>query len=185
MYDDFDDHAISEILLGAIFLAWGFLSYMGIFPGSVWIGFAGVFIIYSGVSHYYRTKYRAKLVANVLKSYPRTTLEQLEKETGISARHLRKIIAYLRAEGGLKATFDTETGELFVYEVDGIPVGHAAVYPATSISTQQIDMTATQPQISQQPPPELPSELKFCPYCGSTVPKAAKFCPYCGASLLQ
>lgn len=161
--------AISSIIMGVLFLVWGILSWLfpDVIPGSIWIAFAGGWILYGGITGYYKDLYREKLVLNILKLYPRITLEDLSKQTRISKSRLRRIINSLRAEEKLKAHFDPNSGELIIYEVDGTVPGEPA------LSTNQ---AITSPHV-------VANDYKVCPYCGNLVPKDAKFCTNCGASL--
>lgn len=176
-------HFYTHIVLAIIFIVWGILSYFEIVFGSYWIAIAGVFIIYSAIEHYYRYKSSMNLVANVLKSSPIISMAQLKEETGMKEHQLKKVIRYLKAEGRLKSTFDPQSGDLVVYEVDGIPVmGQPGPYPPAAVPMQ----SQMQPQMTSKPEPTVQDSVysqKFCPYCGTIVPKDAKFCPTCGASL--
>jgi len=168
---------VSTLGVGLIFIGWGLLCIIfPDFPGSPWIAFAGVWVLFGAVHEYYEYHYKVNLVANTLKMYHRVSIRDLSREIKISRRKILKIINYLRSDGRLKATFDPNTGELVIYEVDGV----RPVIPEIS-GEQYQPMPTMQMPISSESGQTL--SYKVCPYCGSAAPLNAKFCPNCGASI--
>ncbi len=163
----------SSVGLGIIFIGWGIISWAtnGVIPGTIWMAFAGFWILFGGITDYYKDLYRMNLVVNVLKVYPRISIRDLAKQTRMSRSRVLRLVNALRAEGRLKAHFDPKTGDLIVFEVDGVVPGQV---PAPQQQPLAQPVTPVQPQ---------PVDYKICPYCGNLVPKDAKFCTFCGASL--
>ena len=80
-------HSYSRIALGILFIAWGVLSIIwDEMPGSPFLAVAGLFIIYSGVKHFYRYNYLTNLVVNLLSSNPRTTVKWLAQESRLKEK---------------------------------------------------------------------------------------------------
>ena len=106
--------------------------------------------------------------------------------TGITPKRktVLKIINYLRAEGRLKSTFDPVTGDLIVYEIDGLRLFDSSVpsLPNQIQSVSQYQNTSYIPQETSSPTGPN-TQYKICPYCGTAVPPGANFCPNCGATL--
>ena len=139
----------SSLILGLIFIVWGILSYFGIFPGSIWIAFAGFWILGTAISILLSRSSVLKTVLYSLKSYKRIKLDQLAKELDMRPDELRAAIVDLRAEGKINVRFDPETGEIIVGE-----------------SFEKVREGKRFCQYCGEPVPET---ARFCPSCGSYI----------------
>nr|MDO8044014.1 zinc-ribbon domain-containing protein [Candidatus Baldrarchaeota archaeon] len=141
--------AYSSLAVGLILIAWGILSYFGIFPGSIWIAFAGFWILGTAISILLSRGSVLKTVLYSLKSYKRVKLDQLAKELDMRPDELRAAIVDLRAEGKIDVRFDPETGEVIVGE-----------------SFEKVKGGKRFCQYCGEPVPET---ARFCPSCGSYI----------------
>lgn len=139
----------SELALGVIFIMWGILSYFEVFPGSIWIAFAGFLILGSVISNLLSRSSVLKTVLYSLKSYKRVKLDQLAKELDMRPDELRAAIVDLRAKGKTDVRFDPETGEVIVGE-----------------SFEKAKEGNRFCQYCGEPVPET---ARFCPSCGSYI----------------
>ena len=139
----------SSIMVGLIFIVWGVLSYFEIFPGSIWIAFAGFWIFGTSVATLLSRESVLKTVLYSLKSYKRVRLEQLAKELDMRPDELRAAIVDLRANGKINVRFDPETGEVIVGE-----------------EIEKVKETKRFCQYCGEPVPE---PVRFCPSCGSYI----------------
>ena len=101
---------------------------------------------------------RSKLRNAVLYEYeehPEASIEEIGKNTGISARDIRAIVLDLKASGLLRGKFSSTTGQMT----------HGEVITKTQTETPE-------------------SKITYCPNCGTAKAKeSAVFCSYCGSKL--
>ncbi|MHA1582541.1 MAG: zinc-ribbon domain-containing protein [Candidatus Baldrarchaeia archaeon] len=139
----------SSLAVGLILIAWGILSYFGIFPGSIWVAFAGFWILGTAISILLSRGSVLKTVLYSLKSYKRVKLDHLAKELSMRPDELRAAIVDLRAEGKIDVRFDPETGEIIVGE--------------------SFEKAREGKRFCQYCGETVPETARFCPSCGSYI----------------
>lgn len=157
-----------SLVIAGAFLYWGITSLVAqSWIGLLWLGI-GLSIL-SG--QYYALTNRKKLRNIILAEFakkPNITIEEIQKNTGISFKDIKAIILDLKGSGELQGTFSSATGEM-----------QLAAMPPTK-STMQPSME----QAEAVPAPEVATK-KFCKQCGTQIHEneVAKYCPYCGSLL--
>jgi hypothetical protein len=84
---------------------------------------------------------------------------------------IKESIAYLRAEGRLRASYEPETGDVLVLEVDSAPP--IAVVPMSSSGLPEHEEKYKDYRV--------PTDKNYCSHCGSIVKPEDKFCNNCGS----
>ena len=166
------------LLMGIGFLIWGGLSIR--YPqisGSPWLLLPGGVLVIVAISSVFTYNFNKDKIIAALKSYPKVSLEQLSDELKIQKKDIKSLIVDLRTDGKLKASFDPESGDVIVLEVDGKAPSGATPYPVTDSTTtpsEMDDLTTSLKNIKSQ---------GYCPYCGSRIQANDKFCVTCGAAM--
>ncbi len=142
-------------------------------PGSYWLLIPGGIILIAGISNIFTYRYNREKLLEALKSYERVSIEQLANELNMKEKEVKEVLVDLRTEGRLKASFDPETGDVFVLEVKGQPP--IAIIPVSSSGLPEHEANIAKTYKS------LPDQ-GFCPYCGSMIKPGDSFCNNCGAS---
>jgi DNA-binding MarR family transcriptional regulator len=168
------------LLIGLGFLIWGtiyairpnaiFGSYMLFIPGGI--------LFIAAISNIINYRYDRERLLAALSSYQRIDLKQLAYELRMKTKDIKDIIIDLRTEGLVKASFDPESGEVIVLEVNGRQPSQSQLVisevtpPADNSFTEEI--SPSMKEIKEQ---------GYCPYCGSRIQSSDKFCVTCGATL--
>ncbi|NHJ46222.1 MAG: zinc-ribbon domain-containing protein [Asgard group archaeon] len=132
------------------------------------IGLVGFILLASGIASVLSVRLNRAKILGALKSYERVSLEQLSSELKFTKNKTKREIVHLRAEGRLKASFDPDTGDILVIEVDGLPP--EIFDPLTADKEEFKDKLK-------------PSDLNYCTHCGSIVKPDNQFCNNCGSYL--
>jgi len=170
---------IFTFFIGTALLIWGIIVIYFRFAkgiditGTAWLVLVGGIMIISGISNILLYRYNRDKVIGALKSYERINLSQLSSELKLSDKQTKDIIVDLRTEGKLKASFEPETGDVLVFEVNGVPP--IAIVPMSSSGLPEHEVKYKDKQI--------PRDLKYCQYCGSIVNPNDRFCNNCGSDL--
>ncbi|MBK5114721.1 MAG: zinc-ribbon domain-containing protein [Candidatus Heimdallarchaeota archaeon] len=169
------------IAIGIMLLAWGTVCLVfwvafnnPSIPGSPWLMLPGGIMIVAAISNIITYRYNREKILGALQSYERVSIEQLSSELSIKEKDVKNLIVDLRSEGKLKASFDPESGDVFVLDVKGQPP--VAVVPVSSSGLPEHE-TAIKKTYKARP------DQGFCPYCGSLIKPGDKFCNNCGASI--
>ena len=170
---------IWTLAIGIAFTLWGAIAlalHLAVgrdIPGSYWMLIPGGILLIAGISNIMTYRYNREKLLEALKSYERVSMEQLANELNMKEKDVKEVLVDLRTEGRLKASFDPETGDVFVLEVKGQkPI---AVVPVSSsgLPEHEANIQKTYKKIPDQ---------GFCPYCGSMIKPGDSFCNNCGAS---
>ncbi|NHJ32817.1 MAG: hypothetical protein FK732_08135 [Asgard group archaeon] len=171
---------IWTIAIGFVLFAWGTIALVlqlvkgWYIAGTPWLMLPGGIMIIAAISNIITYRYNREKILGALQSYDRIGIEQLSRELNIKEKDVKNLIVDLRSEGRLKASFDPESGDVFVLEVKGQPP--MSVRPISSSGLPEHEAAVKQTHKA------LPDQ-KFCPYCGSMVKAGDKFCNNCGASI--
>ena len=166
------------IMIGLALAIWGLVCiivyyYTGTdIAGSPWLLLAGGIMIIAAISSIATYRYNREKVLGALKSYPRISLAELSKELKMNEREVKAIIIDLRTDGQLKASFDTESGDVIILEVKGQPL----VVPVSSSGLPEHEDAIS-------PYPKEYREQGFCQYCGTLTKPEDMFCNNCGSAL--
>ncbi|MFW9924310.1 MAG: zinc-ribbon domain-containing protein [Candidatus Thorarchaeota archaeon] len=170
---------IYTFLFGAIFLIWGLIVIIfkyakGVdIPGSYWMAILGGIMIIGGISNIINYRYNREKVLGALKSYERISLQQLSSELKLSEKRVKSLIIDLRTEGRLRASFEPETGDVLILDIDGNPP--SAVVPMSSSGLPEHEEKYKHLQV--------PRDQNYCPHCGSIVKPESQYCNNCGSYL--
>jgi hypothetical protein len=129
------------------------------------IGVVGFILLASGIAIVLRIRLNRAKILGALKSYERVSLKQLSSELKFTKNKTKREIVHLRAEGRLKASFDPDTGDILIIEVDGLP-------------PEVFDPFSTEEEFKDK---LKPSDLNYCSHCGSIVKPGDQFCNNCGS----
>lgn len=142
--------------LGILLMIWGYLTYVHVLGGSIWIGFGGAVLVIISLGIFSTRGRTSRAVLGTLDNHEgeKVKLSSLADELGMSERELRSAIIDLRVDGKVKVQFDKNTGEVIIGEPK---TGGKAVTVA--------------------------SKPVYCSYCGYPLPAGARFCPSCGSSV--
>jgi len=164
---------------GIPMLIWGFLIIYykyarGIdLTATIGVGIVGFLMVVSGITSVHIFRHNRVKVLGALQSYERISLAQLSSELKLSEKKTKAAIVDLRTEGKLKASFEPDTGDVLVFEVNGEPV--MAVVPVSSSGLPEHEEKYKHKHI--------PKEHDYCQYCGSIVKPDSQFCNNCGSFL--
>ncbi len=171
---------IWTIAIGFVLFAWGTIALVlqlvkgWYISGSPWLMLPGGIMIIAAISNIITYRYNREKILGALESYERVSIDQLSHELNIKSKDVKNLIIDLRTEGRLKASFDPESGDVFVLEVKGRPP--MAVIPVSSSGLPEHE-AAIKKTYAARP------DQGFCPYCGSMIKPGDKFCNNCGASI--
>jgi hypothetical protein len=161
---------IWTIGIGLGMFIWGLLSLIDhfvwgfSFPGTYWLLIPGGIMIIAGIANIINYRYNRERVLGALKSYNKVGISQLADELKLKEKEVKEIIVDLRTEGRLKASFDPESGDVMVMEVQGqIPISAIPVDETTPAATK--------------------TQEGYCQYCGSIIKPGDQFCNNCGSAL--
>ena len=171
---------IWTIAIGLALFAWGTIALVLLLvkswyiAGTPWLMLPGGIMIIAGIANIITYGYNKEKVLGALKSYERVGINQLASELGMKHKDIKDAVIDLRTEGKLKASFDPESGDVFVLSVKGQPP--IAVVPVSSsgLPEHEAEIKKSYKAIPDQ---------GFCPYCGSMFKPGDKFCNNCGASI--
>lgn len=172
---------IWTIAIGLAMLIWGTVCLVfwvvynnPTIPGTPWLMLPGGIMIIAGISNIITYRYNREKLLGALKSYERVSIDQLSSELGMKQKDVKDVIVDLRTAGKLRASFDPESGDVFVLDVKGQPP--IAVVPVSSSGLPEHEEAIKKTYKS------IPDQ-GFCPYCGSMFKPGDKFCNNCGASI--
>jgi len=172
---------IWSIVIGLMLLIWGAVSlyvrvYKGNYlsPGTPWLMLPGGIMIIAGISSIFTYRYNREKILGALKSYERVEITQLAEELNMKEKDVKNVIVDLRTEGKLKASFDPESGDVFVLDVKGQPPMAVVPVSSSGLPEHEEAIKKTFKSIPDQ---------GFCPYCGSMFKPGDRFCNNCGASI--
>jgi hypothetical protein len=163
---------IWTIAIGVAFLIWGTISLLDHFlwarnfPGTYWLLIPGGVMLVAGIANVINYRYNRERVLAALKSYNQVSINQLADELKLREKDVKEIVVDLRTEGRLKASFDPESGDIMVLEVQG-----------------QAPVSASVPSISEASTPSVKAKEGYCQYCGSLVKPGDRFCNNCGSAI--
>ncbi|MHA1124306.1 MAG: zinc-ribbon domain-containing protein [Candidatus Heimdallarchaeota archaeon] len=161
------------ILFGVVFTIYGIIAIITGLYVTLSIGVVGVILLIVGISSITNYRLNRKKVIGALKSYERVSLSHLSSELRMSKRKIKGFIINLRADGKLRASFEPETGDVLILEVDGEPP--IAIVPMSSSGLPEHEEKYKDKQI--------PKEHDYCSYCGSMLKPGDQFCNNCGSFL--
>ncbi len=141
--------------------------------GTIGLPIGGAIIVIVGISNVLTYRNRRKRALGALTSYERVSLTQLSSELKLSDKQTKDIIVDLRADGKLRASFEPESGDVLVLEVNGEPP--MAIVPMSSSGLPEHEEKYKDKQI--------PKDNHYCSYCGSIVRPEDQFCNNCGSYL--
>lgn len=163
---------IGFTIWGAIALVFQFV-FDRSFPGTFWLLIPGGIMIIAAISNIISYRYNREKILGALKSYERVSMEQLASELDMKENEVKEVIVDLRTEGRLKASFDPETGDVFILEVKGQPPMAVVPVSSSGLPEHEANIEKSNERIPNQ---------GFCPYCGSMIKPGDSFCNNCGAS---
>jgi len=143
-------------------------------PGTPWMMLPGGIMIISGFANLITYRHNRERVLGALKSYERVSITQLSSELGMKEKDVKDVIVDLRSGGKVRASFDPESGDVFVLDVKGQPPMAVVPVSSSGLPEHEEAIKKTYKSIPDQ---------GFCPYCGSMFKPGDKFCNNCGASI--
>ncbi|MHA1186854.1 MAG: zinc-ribbon domain-containing protein [Candidatus Heimdallarchaeota archaeon] len=160
-----------QLFFGVAFTIYGIIAIITGLYVTLSIGIVGVILLVAGISGIFNYRFNRKKIISALKSYERVSISHLSSELGMSKRKIKRFIVSLRAEGRIKVSFEPETGDVLVFEVDGEPP--IAIVPMSSSGLPEHEAKFKDKQI--------PKEYDYCSYCGSMLKPEDQFCNNCGS----
>jgi hypothetical protein len=157
----YETDIITILFMGIVFTAFALITVIPqiyvLIPWGIYMLFPGLIMIAS----YFITRHRSQQMRGQVKGAlnssdkNRIGISNLSRELQIREGDIRKIVIDLRSNGEIKASFDSNSGDI--------------VLP-------QITENANSPDLNT-------SRVLYCPYCGVRVEKNSKYCQSCGASV--
>ena len=143
-------------------------------PGTPWMMLPGGIMIISAIATLINYRYNRERLLGALKSYERVSIAQLSNELGMKEKDVKDVIVDLRSAGKVRASFDPESGDVFVLGVKGQPPMAVARVSSSGLPEHEVAAKKAYKAIPDQ---------GFCPYCGSMFKPGDKYCNNCGASI--
>jgi hypothetical protein len=169
-------------VFGVGFLIWGIISTsLQGYSDQTWMFIPGGILLIVSFGRIFSYQYNRKRMLAALKSYQRVSIEHLKEELDMDKEEVKKLIVALRTSGDLKASFDPESGEVVVLEVQGTPPSLLPVQPspAEAVPTGTIASSKAKSESSAK---DIQTS-NYCPYCGSKIREDDRFCVTCGANI--
>jgi hypothetical protein len=175
----FSSGNIWTIGIGLGLFLWGLLSLLdhflwNIIPGTYWLLIPGGIMLIAGISNVINYRYNRERILAALKSYNTVSISQLANELKMQEKDVKEIIVDLRTEGRLKASFDTESGDVMVLEVLGQPPLTVTPVSSSGLPEHEAVISSSKFQSADQ---------GYCQYCGSMVKPDDRFCNNCGSAI--
>ncbi|TFF86179.1 MAG: zinc ribbon domain-containing protein [Promethearchaeota archaeon] len=159
----YETDIITILFMGIVFTIFALITVIPqiylLIPWGIYLLFPGLIMIAS----YFITRHRSQQMRGQVKGAlnssdkNRIGISNLSRELQIRERDIRKIIIDLRSNGEIKASFDSNSGDIILPEI--------SIQTNSNIDTEN------------------KSSVLYCPYCGVRVEKNSKYCQSCGASV--